>query len=525
MSDVSNGDVLSHKRNADSESKGDDESLIKRQKTGEIEVEDDQLNAIFNDPLPGFGGNEDNSDKNNENGKQSESASENIDIGLPKEGDPLDIDFDNLPTNFLDAESTTNRNNGSHTDTPNGGGSVPNITATTNSTSMSASPNNTPRPTPLSKANSRSGTPNVGPAMTRNLSDTVGMLQDSSVKQEYTSKQEALKRLLSQMPASINRMNHLAPQNQGIQGLNTSSIDRIPSTSNKEQLHTNDPSKLNDALAAAGVDIQHEEELLMQQHLNRSSRFTVAQPPRQRFSQSSLLNPYHIAAFMQRVARENGVMQNFYQDTELLELMSTSCENWLSNILTKTIIMSRHRRRGISTLANTNKSKKTGASNANATPSSSLRSELSKELRNLASKQKEMEERRVSKRMALGLETNGMDPANGDAANGKAGAEETLHRAANATAAMMTMNPSRKKYSWMTANAGASNGDDGKSASEKDGKSKQSSIITARGDNGLRFREIRTGNSVTMKDLLGALEDEKMGAEKAIIKGYAKLKD
>lgn len=127
--------------------------------------------------------------------------------------------------------------------------------------------------------------------------------------------------------------------------------------------------------------------------------------------------------------------------------------------------------------------------------------------------------------MALGLEKDGTDPGNGDPANGKAGAEETLHRAANATAAMMTMNPGRKKYSWMTANAGSGGGDDSKVASEKDGKSKQSSIIAARGDNGLRFREIRSGNSVTMKDLLGALEDERMGTEKAVLKGYAKLKD
>lgn len=522
MSDVSGGELLSHKRNVDSAANENDDMQNKRQKTEELGGHDDQLNDIFNDPLPGFGGSESNSTPYNDNAQEGELGPENFDATLPKEGDPLDIDFDNLPTNFLEAEQATNANNGSQVDTPSGPGSVPNMSVTTNSASMSASPNNTPRPTPLSKTNSRSETP-VGNS-SRATYDGTNLKQEFGIN-GLSNKQEALNRY-SQMPPT-NRMNHLAPQPQGIQGLNTSSIDRIPNTSasNKEQLHTNDPSKLNDALAAAGVDIQHEEELLMQQHLNRSSRFPSAQqPPRQRFAQTSLFSPYHVAAFMQRVARENGVMQNFYQDAELLELMSTSCENWLSNIITKTIILSRHRRRGIPTITNTKQNKKTASSSA-STSNPALRSELSKELRNLAAKQKEMEERRVSKRMALGLEKDGTDPGNGDPANGKAGAEETLHRAANATAAMMTMNPGRKKYSWMTANAGSGGGDDSKVASEKDGKSKQSSIIAARGDNGLRFREIRSGNSVTMKDLLGALEDERMGTEKAVLKGYAKLKD
>ncbi|KAL7665222.1 Transcription initiation factor TFIID subunit 4 [[Candida] zeylanoides] len=347
----------------------------------------------------------------------------------------------------------------------------------------------------------------------------------------------------------INRMNPLMQQAQGIQGLNTTNIDRpsamsgAPPVDPKSQLHTDDPVKLNDALAAAGVDIQQEEELLAQQHAARNRQIAAQQQVLQRQRQTQIprispfINPYHLSSFMQRVARENGVHQNFFQDTELLELMSAACEQWLAGLATKTIILSRHRRRGIPTLVEQKTGKK--GSITSSVPSNQ-RSEISRELRNLAVKQKEMEEKRVQKRIALGLEDG---TTNGEAENGKAGAEETLHRAANATAAMMS-NTGRKKYSWMTAGADSGGGSGGGSGASGaggagggggsgvgkvgesiGGKAKQSSILAARGDNGLRYREIRTGKTVTMKDLLGALEEERMGVERALIKGYAKLKD
>lgn len=347
----------------------------------------------------------------------------------------------------------------------------------------------------------------------------------------------------------INRMKPLMQQAQGIQGLNTTNIDRpspmsgAPLVDPKSQLHTDDPVKLNDALAAAGVDIQQEEELLAQQHAARNRQIAAQQQVLQRQRQTQIprispfINPYHLLSFMQRVARENGVHQNFFQDTELLELMSAACEQWLAGLATKTIILSRHRRRGIPTLVEQKTGKKGGTTSS---VPSNQRSEISRELRNLAVKQKEMEEKRVQKRIALGLEDGA---TNGEAENGKAGAEETLHRAANATAAMMS-NTGRKKYSWMTAGPNSGSGGGGGSGasggvggsgggggvgklgeSMDRGKAKQSSILAARGDNGLRYREIRTGKTVTMKDLLGALEEERMGVERALIKGYAKLKD
>lgn len=278
-----------------------------------------------------------------------------------------------------------------------------------------------------------------------------------------------------------------------------------------------DPSKLNDALAAAGVDVERESELLATNY-NRTAlsyqQQQLANRQRQAFGPlNAFLQPYHVALFMNRVARENGVVQNFMVDTEMLEFMSAACKEWISNIVTKTVALSRHRRRGIPAL-----NKATAGKPKAVHPSQ--RSEISKELRNLALRQKEAEERRVLKRLTLGLEKlDEVAPETGS----KTGAEETLHRAANATAAMMTLNLSKKKYSWMTSGAGG--GDEVKLSSNKDGGPKQSSLISQRGDNGLRFREIRTGNMITTKDLLGVLEEERMGTSKAVIKGYAKLKD
>ncbi|KAI5952418.1 TAF4 [Candida jiufengensis] len=277
-----------------------------------------------------------------------------------------------------------------------------------------------------------------------------------------------------------------------------------------------DTSKLNDAIAAAGVDIQKEEELLLQQQQSRRFEGFQDRPGFTTTSKTSpFLNPYHLAAFIVKIAKTRQINQNFLEDGDMLNLISGACENWIAHIASKTLILSRHRRRGILTSS----SKK---SNSSSSSSSFQRSGVSKELRNMALKQKEMEEKRVQKRIALGLEKSAHDPTNDENGDSKAGADETLHRAANATASMMTMG--KKKYSWMNAGGGNANNataDSGNSGS----KSKQSPIISIRGDNGLRYREVRSGNSIVLKDLLGAIEDEKKGTQQAVIKGYAKLRD
>ena len=400
--------------------------------------------------------------------------------GNGNQQDIMDIDFDNLPTELMQKDE---------------------IQADRNLVGRSTLGSQTPQPI---KSESMTNVPQslqISRPIIRPAMPSAPVVPSSSVP--------------------VNRMNPLVQQANSIHGLNTSSIDNRTATNfssaqssgqaggnNLERFHTNDPSKLNDALAAAGVDIGREEELLQQQQYNRAPRINV-QPsylqlrPARQIQRTPFLNSYHLGTFMQRVARENGVLQSFMSDNELLELMSASCEQWISHIATKTVLLSRHRRRGIPALKN----KKLAASQI-------PRSEVSKELRNLALKQKELEERRVSRRILLGLENK---DANLD--SNKVGAEETLHRAANETAAMMTSN--KKKYLWMSSGPG--NGDDSK-AMERE-KDKQSHLLALRGDNGLRFRDIRTGDSITMKDLLAALEDERMGVNKAIMKGYARLKD
>ncbi|MDC6272240.1 hypothetical protein PP707_08055, partial [Acetobacter pasteurianus] len=291
-----------------------------------------------------------------------------------------------------------------------------------------------------------------------------------------------------------------------------------------------DSSKLNDAIAAAGVDIQKEEELLQQRQLNRKPGAPSEKQDGSKLqTQVPLLNPYHLSAFLAKVSKTHQIHQNFLEDGNLLNLISDACEDWLSHIASKALILSRHRRRGTQFSL-----KKGGLSSL--TQLSQQRSAVSKELRNLALRQKEMEEKRVQKRIALGLEKssgNGTD----DAANGKPGSEETLHRAANATAAMMATG--KKKYSWMSSGGGGAGsigslGDDargsgvgigGGGVGGGDSKTKQSAILSTRGDNGLRYRDLRSTNAIVLKDLLNALEGEKKGTQHAITKGYAKLRD
>lgn len=45
------------------------------------------------------------------------------------------------------------------------------------------------------------------------------------------------------------------------------------------------------------------------------------------------------------------------------------------------------------------------------------------------------------------------------------------------------------------------------------------------GDNGIRFREAREEPGIAVRDLLKSLETRRMGVDKTIVKGYAKLKD
>ncbi|KAG5419192.1 TAF4 [Candida metapsilosis] len=343
------------------------------------------------------------------------------------------------------------------------------------------------------------------------LSDDATMEQASKVNSSVSqSNQDKIASTSNTSNQTVNSNSIATPRENMDAGKNANANDR---TKHDQQ----DSSKLNDAIAAAGVDIHAEEELLLQQQLARKNEAANERTDIQRSPKvSTFLNPYHLAAFLGKVAKSRQVNQNFLEDGDMLNLMSGACEAWISHIASKAITISRHRRRG-GVLTTSKK---------NGTSSSSQRSAVSRELRNLAVKQKELEEKRVNKRIALGIERSANDQ-NGEDGDNKAGADETLHRAANATAAMMTIG--KKKYSWMNSSA---NGGGGSTATDKEGKSgtgsnrsKQSPLIAARGDSGLRYREVRAGNSIVLKDLLGAIENERRGTQAAVTKGYAKLRD
>ncbi|GME84236.1 unnamed protein product [Ambrosiozyma monospora] len=231
------------------------------------------------------------------------------------------------------------------------------------------------------------------------------------------------------------------------------------------------PEELADAVAAAGVNIRAEEEALI-------SGLSVS---KKQLEPNNFLKPQQLAWFMNRVMEEQG-LKLMDVDPELMNIMSVACENYMSNIVTDTIIMSRHRRVPLKT-----KHKQSVGSS---------KSEISKALRDIATKQKEREERRVKKRIALGLEEEKKDEEI---------AEE--HKQTNVTASLMMGGSKKKKYSWMQSGSSRSNS------------------INARGDNGIRYREARQEPGIVLRDLMSAIENRRMGVRNTIVKGYSKMRD
>ncbi|AGO11245.1 AaceriACL016Cp [[Ashbya] aceris (nom. inval.)] len=249
-----------------------------------------------------------------------------------------------------------------------------------------------------------------------------------------------------------------------------------------------DPDKLSDALLSAGVDIKEEEALLSSTVTTMKSNSQVSNsqiplhPP--------FLHPSHVASMMKKVAAEQNFNQDFSKSSELLSLMSTACELYIRDIITNSIIISRHRRKAVKL-------------------NSGRRSETTRVLRDLALKQREQEERRVKRRIALGLEKEITDP--------KLDSGETLHRASNATANMMIAG-GKKKYSWLTSGSKVN-------STDLKNPGKVSSAVAARGDLGIKFREAREEPGIVMRDLLHALENRRVGVNNTIAKGYARIRD
>lgn len=274
------------------------------------------------------------------------------------------------------------------------------------------------------------------------------------------------------------------PQQKG-NATSSSSAVAGPQNSKNSQ---SDPNKMSDVLFSAGVDIREEEALLNSSvNASKSNQQTadIRTPPHPPF-----LHPDQVNQFMRRVCKEQNFSQNFAKNPEILRMMSSACESYMRDIVTNSLVISRHRRKAVKI-------------------NSGRRSETSIALKSIAMNQKREEERRVKKRVALGLEKEDLE--------NKMDSEETLHRASNATAGLRA--GSKKQYGWLTSSTSKPTSLGGLSSG------KVASAVAARGDTGLRFREAREEPGIVMRDLLYALENRRNGVHNVISKGYARIRD
>ena len=247
-----------------------------------------------------------------------------------------------------------------------------------------------------------------------------------------------------------------------------------------------DPNKMQDVLISAGVDLKEEEALLSSTvNVSKTQQNAVVIPPHPPF-----LHPDQVSNFMKKVAKTQNFNLSFTKNTEILDMMSSACESYLRDIITNTIVVSRHRRKGVKV-------------------NYGRRSQVAAALRSIAINQKKEEERRMKKRIALGLEKEDYE--------NKMDSEETLHRASNVTATLRA--GSKKQYGWLTSSINKPASIGVKSAG------KVATEIAARGESGLKFREAREEPGIVMRDLLFALEHRRIGVHNIISKGYARIRD
>jgi hypothetical protein len=265
------------------------------------------------------------------------------------------------------------------------------------------------------------------------------------------------------------------------------------------KVHGDNHEVLSDAVAASGVNIRAEEEAMVG-GLSISKR---------QVEQNTFLKPTQLQWFMHRTLDEQGI-KPAQLDSEVASTISSSCEHYMAQILADAIVMMRHRRHLSDSQTNTvnvstngktkgkvSKSSKSSKSALSAHSGINSKSEISKALRDLAAKHKEREEKRIRRRVFLGLEEE--KP------------EEDLiqdHKQTNLTASMMMSGSKQKKYSWMQSSSNSN-----------------SNSFNSRGDNGIRYREAREEPSVVMRDLIAALENRRIGVSNALLKAYARLKD
>lgn len=242
---------------------------------------------------------------------------------------------------------------------------------------------------------------------------------------------------------------------------------------------------LVDTLTLAGVNLKEEQALVDTMALEAAAATHVTTLHAPLIPPSQLLELRMLAVYMRNAAHAQGISQGFEYDPDVLAAVLAATEQWLQRIVTRTVLLSRHRRR-------------------TAKPSAVGRNEVPAALRTIALQHRDAEKQRAAKRVRLGLDLNTGDGSGGDLV-------EAYNRAANNTASMMTGLRSKKKYLWMTGGSGPAGAGGGST--------------DARGDTGLRLRESRPGRSIVLRDVLGALEAERMGVDKVLLKGYAKMRD
>lgn len=295
--------------------------------------------------------------------------------------------------------------------------------------------------------------------------------QLTAAKQEPSPSQAQIKQEGSTASGATN--NTSTANNDAANSTNAGSNSN---TNNENSANTKpsggDPDKLSDALVSAGVDLKAEEALLNSTILAKKAAEEDSIPKGPVIVDTPFLDPQQVNWFMGKVLSANGLKHSSQLDPSLIGLITYATEEWVKNIITGAIILSRHRRRSV-------KSKR--------------RSELSVALRDLNMKAKSQEDKRQERKKKSGV-NEGPE---------KEATEEIQHKATNATVAMMT--GKKKKYDWMNSGGGSS-------------KSPANDIST-------RFREAREEPGVVVRDLLNTLEKKRMGVEKTITKGYAKLKD
>ncbi|CAB4255555.1 similar to Saccharomyces cerevisiae YMR005W TAF4 TFIID subunit (48 kDa), involved in RNA polymerase II transcription initiation [Maudiozyma barnettii] len=271
---------------------------------------------------------------------------------------------------------------------------------------------------------------------------------------------------------------------------NTSGQDSTKNSNNAQQKM--DPNKMQDVLFSAGVDIR-EEEALLHSSINASKNAQAQNAVVAKLLKNPpFLHPDQVSKMMKRALINQNCknVNEMVKNNDILSMMSSACESYMRDIITNAVVISRHRRKAVKI-------------------NSGRRSEVATALRAIAIQQKKDEERRVKKRIALGLEKEDYE--------NKIDSEETLHRASNVTAGLRA--GSKKQYGWLTSSVGKPTNTGVKATG------RVASDIAARGDSGLKYREAREEPGIVMRDLLNVLENRRMGVHNVISKGYARIRD